>query len=86
MDKDTRGLSTTRKPPRSLRRVALIVTGIGAGTALAIILLQLIVNHVHYSGVLIIPGLIFIIGCMAVVGGLVTLMVDVVLRLSGRRL
>lgn len=85
MDKDTGGLSATRKAPRSLRRVALIVTGIGAGTALAMILLQLIVNHVHYSGVLIIPGLIFIIGCMAFVGGLVTLMVDVVLRLSGRR-
>ena len=86
MDKDTRGLSTTRKPPRSLRRMALIVTGIGVGTALAMILLQLIVNHVHYSGVLIIPGLIVIIGCMAIAGGLVTLMVDAVLRLSGRRL
>ena len=42
--------------------MALIVTGIGVGTALAMILLQLIVNHVHYSGVLIIPSLIFIIG------------------------
>lgn len=85
MDKDARELEPTRKRPGSLRRLALIVTGMGAGTVLVMILLQLIVNYVHYSGVLIIPGLISITGRMAIVGGLVTLMVDVVLRLSGRR-
>lgn len=72
------------KPAKTLRWWALFVTGVGGVVAFAMFLLMAFAWY-QDSGVPIMPALVFMTGCVLVISGLLVFVVDMVLRLAGRR-
>lgn len=73
------------KSVRSLRQWALIITGAGAGIIIATLVYAEIINRFFWSGVPI--GLAWALNsaCLLALGGLITFLVDGLLRSTGRR-
>lgn len=72
------------KRTMSLRRWALLVTGLGAVIALLMLALWVIAD-VYNLGVPILPVLVLWGACALMIGGVLTLVLDGVFRLTGRR-
>lgn len=73
------------KSSPSLRKLGLLVTATGGAIAAAMALFIVIASRVFDTGMPIVPGMIFIGGLFVLAGGLVTLTVDAVMRLTGHR-
>lgn len=72
--------------PKSLRWWGIIVTVIGGAIALATFLFIEWTNRYNYSGVMLYPAFLLTASGLVAVGGIITLIVDGILRLTGRRL
>lgn len=72
------------KPTRSLRQAALVLTGIGVLITLPMTGL-IIIGRTNDMGVLFAPSVLLMIGGLLLIGGLITLVIDAVVRLTGRR-
>lgn len=70
---------------KSLRWWGIIVTVIGGAIALATFLFIEWTNRYNYSGVMLYPAFLLTASGLVAVGGIITLIVDGILRLTGRR-
>ena len=68
-----------------LRQWGLAFTGVGAGIAVVMLWYSAFINHFFWSGMLFGPAIFAGFGSLAAAGGLVLLIVDGLLRLTGRR-
>ncbi len=71
--------------PRVVRQWGLAFTGVGAGLAVALYWYMAFINHFFWSGVLFGPVIFLGLAFLVAAGGLVLLVVDGLLRLTGRR-
>lgn len=73
------------KRAKSLRRWGLIITAIGVIFSLSLILYIELSNRYNYTGVMLLAAGALYAGCLITIGGVLVLIVDGILRLTGRR-
>ena len=73
------------KRAKSLRQWGLIITAIGVIFSLSLILYIELSNRYNYTGAMPLAGGLFYAGCLITIGGVLVLIVDGILRLTGRR-